>query len=109
MILAFLLLLGKFVLIGSFTYRIDYSPDTLGKTVYPIDDDDAQRYIVLPSMKGQQPVSWMHEKIHACMHDHPHHYKTKQELEKHLNETTYDEEEIATLLAPCLLALEKVK
>lgn len=109
MILLLLFLLGQYVQIGSFTYRIDYSPDTLGKTVYPYDDSLAQRAIILPTMKGQQPISWMHEKIHACMHDHQHSYKSRKELEKHLNETTYNEEEIATLLAPCLLALEKVK
>jgi hypothetical protein len=109
MMLFLLLLLAHYVQIGSYKYRIDYSGNTLGSTNYPIDDKLGDRYIVLPTMKGQQPISWMHESIHACFHDHPHEYKSKEELQMHLSETMYTEEEVATLLAPCLLELEKKK
>jgi hypothetical protein len=95
------------VKIGAYNYRIDYSADTLGKTVYPYDDVVAERYIVLPTMESQIPVSWEHEKIHACLHNHPHNYKSRTELEVDLNQT-YTEEQITTILAPCLLALESI-
>lgn len=100
----FLLIVVK---IGAYNYRINYSPDTLGKTVFPYDDALAERYIVLPTIEGQIPVSWEHEKIHACLHNHPHNFKNREELEADLNQS-YTDEEIATILAPCLLELDKV-
>jgi len=110
----FLLLLSEMafyptVYIGSYAYAVVYSPSTLGKTSYPLDDDFGHRYITMPeNMDTQVPMSWEHEKIHACMHDHAHHFKTAAELKDHLEKQMYSEEEVATILAPCLLALESV-
>jgi hypothetical protein len=97
------------VYIGSFPYAVMYSPDTLGKTSYPLDDDAGHRYITMPAnMDSQIPMSWEHEKIHACLHAHSHHFKTEAELKAHLEKTMYSEEEVATILTPCLLELETV-
>lgn len=113
--IAFLLLLLQVaiarpvVYIGSFHYTVVYSSGTLGRTSYPIDDDFGHRYITMPAnMDGQVPMSWEHEQIHACLHDHAHHFKTDEELRAHLEKQTYSEEEVATILAPCLLALKNV-
>jgi hypothetical protein len=113
-VIALLLLLwqsyeiGPKVYIASYGYDIYYSSETLGKTSYPLDDDVNHRFITLPTMEGQIPVSWEHEKIHACMHGHAHHFKTGAALKTHLEDEKYSEEEVATILAPCLLALESV-
>lgn len=101
--------IGPKVYIGSYGYDVYYSSETLGKTSYPVDDDFGHRFITMPAnMDGQVPISWEHEKIHACMHDHAHHFKTGAELKAHLEKEMYSEEEVATILAPCLLALESV-
>lgn len=110
--LALLLLLfqvqPQLVYIGSFSYAVAYDSESLGKVSYPLDDDAEFRILTLPTLKGQQPVSIEHEEIHACMHDHSHHFKTRAELEAHLEKQMYSEEEVATILAPCLLELQKV-
>lgn len=107
MLLAFFLSL-LVVRIGSYNYTLDYRDDTLGKTTFPIDDALGGRYIDLPNDANQFPISWEHEKLHACMHDHTHHYKSIQDFEMHMHKQTYTEEEVVTILAPCLLALNNV-
>jgi hypothetical protein len=96
------------VYIGSFLYSLTYNKNTLGMTHFPMDDSYQGRSIELPTMEGQLPISWEHEKLHACMHNHEHHFKTKEAFEAHLRMQTYTEEELVTILAPCMLALEKV-
>jgi len=97
------------VRIGSYDYEIAYG-NTLGKTEYPIDDSKGlPRSITLPDIEGQKEISWQHESIHACFHDHEHHFKTKAAMDEHLNLQTYTEEEVATILTPCLLAIKKVE
>lgn len=103
-----LALLLQVVLIGSHPYTVEYWADSLGFTQFPADDKWDGRAMVLPTMPGQLPVSWMHERLHACMHDHEHNYKTAKELSQHLKDQTYTEEEIVTILTPCMLSSENV-
>jgi hypothetical protein len=91
--------------IGSYDYALAYANNTLGKTEFPLDDRYGQRRIVLPVLRDQQPVSLLHEEIHACLHNHDHRFSSVKELDAHLNQS-YTEEQIATTLAPCLLEAE---
>ena len=93
------------VAIGDYSYLVSFSSDTLGKTSFPRDDTYANRTMTLPTMKDQDAVSFEHEEIHACMHNHPHHFITAEELKNHLEKQTYTEEEVATILAPCMLGV----
>jgi hypothetical protein len=96
------------VLLGHIPYQVIFSDNTLGEVRYPFDDSLGERYIVLPTIATQLPNSWEHEKVHACMHAHSHHYASRVEMEKHLEEQAYSEEELVVILSPCLLEANKV-
>jgi hypothetical protein len=89
--------------IGDYRYEVFYSNATLGQTFFVLDDDKDVRTIVLPESLDQRPVSLAHEMYHACMHNHLHKFSSEKELEKHLFQETYTEEEVVTMLSPCMI------
>lgn len=104
-----ILLLGLIlssIQIGDYRYKVIYSNMSLGETYFVADDSKGTRTMVLPSDSDQLAVSEMHEIMHACMHNHEHSFANEAELKKHLFEQQYTEEEMVTILAPCILDYE---
>jgi hypothetical protein len=90
--------------IGEFRYVFVYTDRTLGEVLFPPDDKDSLRYLRLPIDPAQRELSLQHEIIHACIHNHRHNFKTKEELDKHIDRKWdfSDEENLATVLGLCL-------
>lgn len=93
-----------YIKIGDFTYKIIYTKDSLGSTAFEVDDSKGSRVMFLPELGDDQlHQSFMHEELHACMHNHQHSFSNSEELFKHLHKT-YSEEEVVEILASCLLS-----
>lgn len=93
-----------YVKIGDYTYMIIYTSGSLGSTAFLQDDSKGKRIIFLPDLgTAQLQQSFMHEELHACMHNHQHNFTNDVDLAKHLHRT-YSEEEVVEIIAPCLLA-----
>ena len=89
--------------IGKFNYEVEYRSDSLGEIQFPLDDATGKRKLILPIDLQQQKFSFKHEIVHACLHDHEHHFKTKEELQAHIDYFRYtNEESVATVIGVCL-------
>lgn len=85
--------------IGLFVYLLvkTCSYGSLGATVYPLADNDGQRRIIQVCTEygpDQTKQVFVHELIHACLHNHLHHYKTKADLEKEVSTIPDQPEEL---------------
>lgn len=95
--------------IGIFIYMLitNCPGNTLGATIYPLNDNNGQSRIICISTKYgpyQTKEVFVHELIHACLHNHEHHFKTKQELENHVDTVPeQSEEELVDSLAYCMV------
>ena len=92
--------------IGKFSYEVNYSL-TLGEVKFPIDDDKGKRIVELPYDLQQRKFSLAHEVVHACFHNHEHHFRTKAELQKHIDDFSYgNEESVAAIVGLCIAESE---
>lgn len=94
--------------IGMFVYMLvkSCSYDHLGLTAYPVDDNLGERRIIVCADFGanQTQQIFVHELVHACLHDHEHHFKTKEELQYHVDTVKEQKEEtLAIDLAYCMV------
>ena len=96
--------------IGMYSYLLIKSCASLGDVKYPLDDKAGQRRLSVCTDYGAEQAReiFMHEVMHACLHNHPHSFKTRTELEKHVEEIpSQTEEPFVSNLAACMLpALE---
>ena len=101
------------ITVGMFTYTLIASCLGLGGVGYPPDDtvkDAAHRVIIVCTDLGpdQARQVYVHELIHACLHNHNHHFNTQKELEAHINTVKEQSEEalVDTVSACMVSALE---
>lgn len=96
--------------IGLYSYLLLKSCKGLGDVAYPLDDIGGQRQIAICTDYGVEQAKqiYVHEVLHACLHNHSHKFSTKEELEAHLATTPSQlEEPFVSNLAACMLpALE---
>lgn len=93
--------------VGLFVYLLVKSCSFgLGAVAYPLDDTGTQsRTIMVCTSYGvdQTMQVYTHELVHACLHNHRHKFKTKQELQDHISKIPEQSEEgLVSTLAVCL-------
>ena len=96
------------ITIGLYSYLLVTSCLGAGAVGYPQDDNnkEMQRTIVVCTEYGPEQAEqiYVHETIHACIHNHPHHFKTQEELANHLKDIDKQSEELFVAnLAACVV------
>lgn len=96
------------IVLGSQTYNVVKDCKDMAHIHYPLDDSTENRTLFVCTDYSDQTKQLVeHELLHACMHNHVHAYKTPQELDKHLHQQVYNEEQLVITLAPCLIDNEQ--
>ena len=75
--------------IGLFVYLLISGCSSLGYVAYPLDDNNKKEHRVISVCtkygKDQTEEIYLHELIHACVHNHYHSFKTDKELQEHIS------------------------
>lgn len=98
--------------IGLYTYLLSKTCIGMGDVAYPIEDkDNVSRIICVDTTYGQDQTKqiFIHEVLHACLHNHKHTFQSKKDLADHIAEIDKQSEEaIVSHLSFCLVsALEQ--
>ena len=94
------------ITIGLYSYLLMKSCTSLGNVQYPLDDGKEIRIIELCTDYGpeQTKQEFVHEVIHACLHNHAHSFGSKEELAAHLAYIDKQPEEaMVANLAACMV------
>jgi hypothetical protein len=98
--------------IGMSFYLLIKSCDGFGEVDFPLDDNTRLRELHICTDYGPEQTREIeiHEVLHACLHNHEHHFKTRQELADDLKYIDKQDAELFTAsLAHCISqALEKI-
>lgn len=96
--------------IGLFIYLLTKSCSSLGFVGYPLDDNTDSRTISVCTNYGNDQTYniYFHEVMHACLHNHQHHFIIKKELQAHVTTLPkqLEEGEVDSLSACMIPALE---
>jgi hypothetical protein len=89
------------IILGISSYQvIDNCKDIAG--VYFSKDDSRSRVLsICRDTLTDQVIE--HELEHICFHNHVHSFRTDEELNKHLAQQTYLEEQAIAIIAPCMV------
>lgn len=99
------------ITIGAYVYLLIKSCDkNLGAVGYTRDDSHRQLVVCTDYGKEQTKEIFTHEVMHACIHNHPHNFKTDEELKAHILEIPQNiEEPFVSNLAHCIVQAEDNK